>query len=1194
MSGPEERTADLRAVLAQSLTEEPSKEGARPTVDDLVAYLDGDLDPDRAAEVRGHLVVSPDLSKDLVDLEAMLTAPKTPRADVDLETRAAWSEFSSRLDGVEGGGDAGPEDNLGRRPFRSGWWAVAASTTLAVVGFGGVAVQHGELQTLRQENLALRSPLPDARAVDLLPRSGVRGGALTGPEPLLPGQPLTLILNPVDIGGFAAFEADLVDSDAKILWTGPLNPTAFGTLGLGLPGGFLPPGDYEIRLHGLGDGERTPLETFAFRIAASDAASLGRFDGNPRSPPGAGDATGRAPPPSPPADGGSEVVRLMAEAETAFASGTGEAYRRAAELYRRALPHAEADGDRPLEGEILYHLGGLYRKYLDEPQLAIEAYSGAIRIFEEIGDAASQSRALNNLGRVHFVLGAGPRAVDSWRRALELKRQLGDLKGEAASLNNLALYHRYVGDGQRALELYDQSLEIAMGTTDHESHVRVLNNRGRLYLALGDTDQALADLRGALVPARRLDRPEDRDRERARVYTAIGRIHELRGDLGKARNLLEQAERLREASGDRRGLAVTLGALAQVYERDGSPLSKADDANRRALEIFRQLEAPRGTATALEAMGRLATTKGEYIEARALFDEALVLFEGLGDPYGEIRTLLGLAAVDRGAGRPRDALQHVEAALGGIEAVRGGAASPHLRAAYLASQQDRYDTQVDLLMELHRSHPREGFDARAFAANERSRARSLMDLLSAGRANADAGAPTELLDHRQRLTAALEIAEQERFRLLERADPGPALTIVEARLSELLRDYRATQGHILAADPAFAALAEPRLLARAEVQGLLDPETLLLAYRLGADRSHLWAVSRDAVHSVELAPRAELESAAQAAYDLLSAGPLREARVPTARALQRLSGLLLSPVADRLAQAKRLAVVADGVLHYLPFAALPRPGDKGNAPLVDSHEVVSLPSASALGALRRRTAARPPPGQPRVAVIADPVFDASDPRLPPGVRSRTGGSSAGGPARDGSPTIPRLPFAGREADAILRLAGEGRSFVARGLDATHAAAVDPALAEYPYLHFATHGILDAERPELTHLLLSQVDGRGQPRRGHLYAHEVYDLHLPVELVTLSSCETALGRRVRGEGLMGLTQGFFHAGAAQVLVSLWRVDDRATSVLMTRFYQSLLRSGESPAASLRQAQRSLRQEQQWRAPYFWAGFVLQGD
>jgi CHAT domain-containing protein len=282
-------------------------------------------------------------------------------------------------------------------------------------------------------------------------------------------------------------------------------------------------------------------------------------------------------------------------------------------------------------------------------------------------------------------------------------------------------------------------------------------------------------------------------------------------------------------------------------------------------------------------------------------------------------------------------------------------------------------------------------------------------------------------------------------------------------------------------------------------------------------------------------------------------------------------------------------------------------------PLIVAHEVVSLPSASALAIQRSELAGRQP--APRMlAVIADPVFDRADARLtrvaaesnddaPVQTRSfddersivhLAEKSEAQATAAARRLVIPRLPFTRREATRLLALAPKDASFGAIDFQANRATVMSAELSQYRYVHFATHGVLDSERPGLSSLLLSMVDAQGKPRDGFLRANDIYNLRLPAELVVLSACQTGLGKEIKGEGLIGLTRGFMYAGAARVVVSLWNVNDEATAELMTTFYRGMLKQGERPAAALRAAQVEMWKRKQWRSPYFWAAFTLQGE
>jgi CHAT domain-containing protein len=170
----------------------------------------------------------------------------------------------------------------------------------------------------------------------------------------------------------------------------------------------------------------------------------------------------------------------------------------------------------------------------------------------------------------------------------------------------------------------------------------------------------------------------------------------------------------------------------------------------------------------------------------------------------------------------------------------------------------------------------------------------------------------------------------------------------------------------------------------------------------------------------------------------------------------------------------------------------------------------------------------------------------------------------------------------------------GTGLHATGFDANRAAAVSPALAEYRIVHLATHGVLNTRQPDLSGVVLSLVDAAGRPQDGFLRLHDIYNLRLNADLVVLSACQTALGRDVGGEGLVGLTRGFMYAGAKAVVASLWQVDDESTSELMKRFYRGMLEEKRRPADALRAAQLDMSRQRRWSAPFHWAGFVLQGD
>ncbi|HVS00086.1 MAG TPA: CHAT domain-containing protein, partial [Thermoanaerobaculia bacterium] len=473
---------------------------------------------------------------------------------------------------------------------------------------------------------------------------------------------------------------------------------------------------------------------------------------------------------------------------------------------------------------------------------------------------------------------------------------------------------------------------------------------------------------------------------------------------------------------------------------------------------------------------------------------------------------------------------------------------------------------------------------------------------SGGVGHAGSAVPAGLIERRQLLRRRLSAKASQQVTQGDATD-GRAEALGR-EIETLLAELDGVEAEIQRHDPQHAAIRTAQPIGVAEIGRLLDPGTLLLEYSLGEERSYLWAVSSDGLRSFDLPPQREIEDLARRAYGELSTVESGSRRGPAV--VEALSRILLRPAWSEVTRARRLAVVLDGALYVLPFAALPVPGpgrgwDSSSSwkPLLESHEVVYLPSATTLVTQRRRLEQRPPATK-LAAVIADPVFAADDPRF-----ARASGASGKPraamtePARARGtrgllPVFERLPSTEQEARNIAGLAPAGQVRTVLALDATRESVLAGDFRTYRVLHFATHGVADTRNPELSGLVLSLVDAAGRPREGFLGLSDIYELDLDAGLVVLSGCRTALGKEVRGEGLMGITRGFLYAGVPRVVASLWKVEDRTTAELMGRFYQAMWRQGLSPAAALRAAQRSLRQEPRYRSPYSWAGFVLQGD
>lgn len=888
-----------------------------------------------------------------------------------------------------------------------------------------------------------------------------------------------------------------------------------------------------------------------------------------------------------------EARAWMESGSAAWALGES---REASPDYRRALKLWRTLGDRDGQARTLNYLGLVLGQ--DDPRQAIAPYEAALALFRQTGDRRQQGVVLNNLGGVQDQLGEPQRALEHYRQALRLQRDLGDVGQEALVWNNIAAVYRRTGRLQDALEAFDRALAGLRGTADRAGEASVLNNLGITHLRLGDTARAFGELQEAL----RLRRASQDRRGEATTLHNLGLVRAGQGQWELAAAFHEQALALRRATGDRGGEAATLYELGRTAGELGRT-----NAARHSLEAALAILAETGNrwreGLARAALGQVLTDSGEPAPAVDQLARALELLRAAGDPIGESEALLGLARAERAAGpsRPSRPSQmealvraegHAAAALALLEPLRANLDSAGLRTAFLSRHGDAFEVAVDLALELDRRHPGAGWAARALERSEQARARTLLDLLRQAGAGRRRGVSSALLTRQSRLLDRLNAKVEQRRLLLDRQGTraGGDARRLAGELREVQRQLEAVESALRRQSAGRYALALPRPLRAVAIQALLDGDTMLLEYALGTERSALWAVTRDRIESFELPAREVIETLARQAYESFSTLDPRP-RDEEAAAVARLSGLLFGPVAPRLA-GQRLVIVADGALHYLPFAALQQPG--GTEPLLVRHEVVSLPSASAL-AVQRQTlagqsdmaktlAGRSLAGR-SLAILADPVFGPPDPRLP---RMAETGPAAG---------FDRLAWSGREAESIAAQAPAGETLLALGFDASRDTALD-RLRGYRLVHFATHGVLDSAHPELSALVLSLRGPDGRPREGMLRLPEIYNLDLDAELVVLSGCRTALGPQIRGEGLVGLARGFFAAGARRLVASLWQVQDRASAELMERFYRRLLHGPPEqrmrPAAALRAAQLELRADPGRRAPYYWAAFAAYGD
>jgi len=887
--------------------------------------------------------------------------------------------------------------------------------------------------------------------------------------------------------------------------------------------------------------------------------------------------------------------------------------RKAIEYYEQALPLMRAAGDRAGEGHTLSNLAVAYSG-TGEKRKALALFDQSVEIFRELQDRRMLAEVTSNLGVTYDNMAEYQRSLESHQLVRAIQQELSDHGSEAITLNNIGSAYSGMGEFQKALDAYTAALDINRSVDNRRNQSINLNNIAWVHAQLGDRQRTLKFYLESLD----ISRAVKDQRGIAISLNNIAETYAALGDYRKAVELQNEALPLRRAVGDADGEGNSLNNLGKVYANLGER-EKARDHYERALSIHRTAGNGYMLSRTLRNLGALDREAGDRQQALSYLVEAFNLSHSILDGRGEAEALTELARVERDRGNFAEVHAHAAGAVAAFESVRLAVASPALRASFFASARDAQELDIEALMRLHAERPAEGFGAAALLATEKGRARSLLELLAESGTEIRRGVDNTLLNRERELELLISGKAEQQTRLLNGKPTDAEAAATEKEVNALATELDQVQGKIRQTSPSYAALTQPVPL---DVRGIqtkvLDDDTVLLEYALGAKKSFLWVVTPESVDIFDLPARAEIESAAKRVYELLTARNQKPAReTPAARATRvrqadkaflvdaaKISTVLLGPAVSRIGN-KRLLIVGEGVLQYLPFAALPEPAPDGTAganqtPLIAKHEIITVPSASVVAVLRQETAGRKQAPK-TLAVLADPVFTADDARV---IQQKNKASAA---AKESQPAdairsaadlglqdFVRLRFSRSEADEIARLAPAESTLKAVDFEASRDTVLKADLGQYRIVHFATHSLLNNEHPELSGVVLSLVDRSGRPQNGFLRLYDIYNLRLGSDLVVLSACQTALGGEIKGEGLIGLTRGFLYAGAPRVVATLWSIDDRTTAEMMKRFYEVMLARGQRPAAALRAAQVTMWRTQGWDAPYYWASFTLQGE
>jgi CHAT domain-containing protein len=808
-------------------------------------------------------------------------------------------------------------------------------------------------------------------------------------------------------------------------------------------------------------------------------------------------------------------------------------------------------------------------------------YRGAARRFAALHETPQQGLSLQNVATCEWGRGELTRAERTFQLA---SRYLGPSpypKAYLVLLSNHALINHELGHLDTALRLESEALRMAEHLELRIPIGIALHGLGITYYALGDREQSRYYLERAALH----HTPDVRSY--VSTLRALATVYREAGRPADSRRVATEA------------LALATSASAQARIRVGLALDDAALGRRaEALAALDQILA--GAAAhnvtievdALLARGDVRHVAGDLAGAQADFQATLGLLGSLEDPTSKFHARLSLSKIHRARGEGREALQAVDGALRLADLLRRHTANPELRAQRQEPLRAAYDLKIALLLDRRTEALRTGDAANAEQAGldalvvaEESRAQSLADFSAQSVRPADASGMGA--DIRRRAQLYTEIAGRQ-YQLDARrdiaGDEDPRARSYQAELASLRRDLDGLNAALARENG--RAFVRPSPAPAEWVLWLRQhaPRTAILEFWLGEASASAWVISSTGVEVHALGDSAAITTDALALHASMrdfAATPVATRRKLTETLYER----ILGPLGADVLSHRSLIIIPDRALAYVPYPSLLEPRDAGRQPLIADHDIAVAPAAWWL--FRRDTVTRGSAAVRRVLIVADPVYEADDTRL---AAARAGALRGGeAPAGQDRPWT-RLRWTAQEAEHIAALFPQHSVERLEGLTATRERMLALPLGEYRYIHVASHGYVDARLPQLSAVILGAYDDHGRTADQSIRAADLLPLRLRTDVVTFSACDTALGKDVVGEGVIGLSYVALARGARAVVASLWQVSDEMTVTIMTEFYRSLLKRPDAAAALGNAMRLALRQTPELD-PALWAAYQV---
>jgi CHAT domain-containing protein/Tfp pilus assembly protein PilF len=840
-------------------------------------------------------------------------------------------------------------------------------------------------------------------------------------------------------------------------------------------------------------------------------------------------------------------------------------YESALHVFQRGLAMATEVGDQEIEARILSDYGEVYWVQGDFDR-ALEFHDRAIQIAEKIKDKRILATSTGGQGLIYWHQGDLQKALESFNHCTTLFEQLGSEGSLAVNFLNLGSLHLDLGNYREAQVLLQKSLEMSVAQKDRGLEGACLSTLGGLHSDLGEFDLAIDYLKKSLRIAQEIGEK----REQAFGFRDIGEIYERTEKYQQALEYYQKAYKLYEATGEKKGIGRGFSDIGVIYSKLGKH-QLAMQQYVKALDILEAVGNKQGIGRTLMRIGYEQHQKGELDKAEQSLMKSVLVLREVGDPQLLWPALHQLAKVYRDTDRKTEAIKSLQEAVHLIEKVRTEIQLPEQKSGYLQDKLEVYEDLLQLLIS-------NGNTSEAFEYAQRSKARAFLDLLAESKVNPEAGLNKELLDQKRKLVRQLVTIEKSLQKEFDKETPDLAIIRkLEAKRNEIDHQYSKLILDIRNSNPRFADLQYPLPLKLTDAQALLDSDTVLLEYFVGKNHSVLFEISTNDVRVYPISGEAQLSKLIQTFREELQKPEsvlelTEQSHSSYVKSASDLYLKLMKPAEANFQSKREIVIAPDGVLNYLPFESLLTKKvrtaalDFQSLPyLATKFEIEYVPSVSVLSALKKNSQSIDSTEKELLA-IAVPNADAA-------VESP-------------------LPFAKSEVESIAHFYPSRDVTLLIGTEATEENMKRLNLNQYRNLHFASHGLINESRPQLSALVLS--GSAAGKEDGYLTMREVFDLNLRADLVVLSACKTGLGSQTRGEGMTGLYRAFLYAGSSSVLVSLWNVSDKSAADLMTMFYRNMEKDGLSKSAALKKARMEMISRKGYSHPYYWSTFILIGN